>query len=85
VRTILESIVADRFLWMKGNLEQYLDEDANLEEFEPSIFMSLDEKGFLYTLHFPCRYDKYNFVYNTLLTDIMSEFEANDFHFAFKV
>jgi small-conductance mechanosensitive channel len=85
VKKILEGIVNDRFLWMKGNLERYLDEDANLEEFEPSIFMALDEKGFLYTLHFPCRYDKYNFVYNTLLTDIIAEFEANDYHFAFKV
>jgi small-conductance mechanosensitive channel len=84
VKQILEYIADQKFKFVKENLVEFLDVEADINNLKPKVIMSLEEKGFLYNMHFPVRYDKYNEVYSSLLGDIILAFEQEDIHFAFK-
>ena len=85
VKDLLESVVNDKFDWVKQNIVEYLDIEANLSEIKPKVLLSLKDTGFLFTIHFPCRYDKYNEIYNLILEEIIVKFREEDIHFAFKL
>jgi small-conductance mechanosensitive channel len=84
VKQILEYIANEKFKFVKQNLIEYLDLEVNLNDLKPKIFTSLEEKGFMYTIHFPARFDKYNEIYDSILSDIILAFDQENIHFAFK-
>ncbi len=83
VKQIIDYITDEKYKFVKENLVEFLDVDADMEELTPKLFVSLNDKGFVYNIHFPVRYDKYNSIHNSLLDDIILAFEKEGIKFAF--
>jgi small-conductance mechanosensitive channel len=82
-KQILNEILTTKFDWVKDRQHQYLDREVNLTELTPKLSMSLEERGVGYTLHFPCHFQKYNEIYDQLLTEVLGKFKASDIKIAF--
>jgi small-conductance mechanosensitive channel len=82
-KQILQKVLTTRFDWVKNRKQQYLDLDADVTEIIPKISMSLEDRGVAYTLHFPCHFQKYNEIYDQLLTEILIEFKNENIKLAF--
>jgi small-conductance mechanosensitive channel len=82
-KQILQKILVTRFDWIKDRKHQYLDQDIDILEFTPKISMSLEDRGVAYTLHFPCHFQKYNEIYDQLLTEVLAEFKKEDIKLGF--
>jgi small-conductance mechanosensitive channel len=82
-KQILQQILTTRFDWVKDRKHQYLDQDVDIAEFTPKISMSLEDRGVAYTLHFPCHFQKYNEIYDQLLTEVLNEFKKEDIKLGF--
>ena len=84
-KQILQKILISRFDWVKDRKHQYLDQDINVAEFVPKISMLLEDRGVAYTLHFPCHFQKYNEIYDQLLTEVLMEFKKEEIRLGFIV
>jgi small-conductance mechanosensitive channel len=82
-KIILEALTVKKYNWMVRNRKDYLDNEIDLEAYQPKVFMSLGERGYAFTIHLPCRFNKYNEVSDQLLLEIITEFDKNDIHIAF--
>ena len=68
---------------MVRNKKDYLDSEIDLDAFQPKVFMSLGDRGYAFTIHFPCRFNRYNEISDQLLSEIINEFDQNDIKIAF--
>jgi small-conductance mechanosensitive channel len=82
-KQILNEILTSKFDWVKDRQHQYLDHEVNLSELTPKLSMSLEERGVGYTLHFPCHFQKYNEIYDQLLTEVLSKFKSSNIKIGF--
>jgi small-conductance mechanosensitive channel len=82
-KQILNEILTTKFDWVKDRQQQYLDHQVNLDELTPKLSMSLEERGVGYTLHFPCHFQKYNEIYDQLLTELLNKFKESDIKIGF--
>jgi small-conductance mechanosensitive channel len=83
-KSILENLVDEKYNWMIKNKSEYLEVNIDIELFKPKVIMSIDERGYVFTIHLSCKYNKYNEVFNDLLIQIIDELTANNIEIAFK-
>ncbi len=83
VKELLEKISKDKFEWMCQDIDTWLDSGVELSSITPKIIMSIDLKGLAYIVHFPCRFNKYNAIYDMLLLEIIDSFNENKIVIAF--
>lgn len=78
VKEILEKIATDKFEMMSKDVDTWLDLGVELSSITPKIIMSIGDKGISYIVHFPCRFNKYNAIYDMLLLEIINAFNQNN-------
>ncbi len=83
-KNILEKLVDQKFKWMLENKFEYLEADLDLTTFKPKVFFGIGERGYAFTIHLPCRFNRYNTVSDELLIEIMDELAKNNIELAFK-
>jgi small-conductance mechanosensitive channel len=83
-KSILENLVNQKYDWMVKNKSDYLETNIDIEMFKPKVIMGIDERGYVFTIHFSCRFNKYNEIFNELLIQIIDELSINKIEITFK-
>jgi small-conductance mechanosensitive channel len=83
-KSILENLVNQKYDWMIKNKSEYLEVNIDTEMFKPKVIMGIDERGYVFTIHFSCRFNKYNEIFNELLIQIIDELSINKIEITFK-
>ena len=82
-KKILTELANQKYELMVQKKLEYLDYEVDIEMFRPKVFMSLGDRGFLFTVHFPSQFSQYNEISDQLLIEIMKEFEKNKIELSF--
>jgi small-conductance mechanosensitive channel len=83
-KSILEKLVNEKYEWLVKNKSEYLEVNIDVEIFKPKVIMSIDERGYVFTIHLSCRFNKYNEVFNDLLIQIIDELTQENIEIAFR-